>query len=221
MEHDSLFIRVARPDDAGELRDIYAPYVECTAISFEYEVPGVEEFRRRLEHTLACYPFLVAEDQGAVLGYANAKTFIPRAAYDWSAEVTIYLRGDCRRRGIGGRLYRALEDITRAQNIRNLNACIGWKDREDPYITHNSVEFHAHMGYQLVGTFHHSGCKFGRWYDMVWMEKLIGDHSSPPDPLIPFPRLSRECVERMGVRWDRQDLIPGGSPGRQGEGGTA
>lgn len=201
MRKDAIRIRVAEPSDVPELRNIYAPYVTDTAISFEYEVPTEEEFQTRLEHTLERYPFLVAEENGTILGYANTKTFIARPAYDWSAEVTIYLQQDCRHRGIGPRLYHALEEISKAQNIRNLNACIGWIEVEDEYLTHNSVEFHAHMGYQMVGTFHGSGCKFGRWYDMVWMEKLLGDHRTAPAEVIPFPRISRAVLDRLDVGW--------------------
>ena len=131
-----------------------------------------------------------AERGGDLLGYAYAHPFIGRAAYDWSAEMTIYLRMDARRAGIGGQLYRTLEDLLRDMGVLNLNACIGYPQTDDdPYLTTNSVDFHKHLGYEWVGRFHDTGSKFGRWYDMVWMEKLLAPHQTPPTPICPFPDL--------------------------------
>lgn len=186
-------IRLALPQDARQLREIYAPYVERTAISFETVPPTATAMLRRRDEIVKRYPYLVAEQDGALLGYAYAHPFVGRAAYDWSAEVTIYLRMDARHHGLGGRLYRLLEDITRAQGILNLNACIGVpKGADDEYLTHNSVDFHAHMRYTPVGTFHDSGYKFGRWYDMVWMEKMLGEHKTPAAPIRPFPEIRKD-----------------------------
>ena len=189
MEDQTVKIRTAAIDDAEELLKVYTPYVEKTAITFEYDVPSLEEFKRRIENTLKKYPYLVAEKDGEILGYAYTGPFVGRAAYSWAAETYIYLREDCRKMGIGRRLYAALEEISRQQNILNLYACIGYPDTEDEYLTKNSVQFHAHLGYRLAGTFYQCGYKFGRWYHMVWMEKIIGDHRADPAPVIPFSQL--------------------------------
>lgn len=119
-------LRVAVPEDAEKLVEIYAPYVRNTAITFEYEVPSVEEFRGRIENTLKRYPYLVAEMDGQIAGYAYASVFKPRAAYSWCVEVSIYLRGDRRGMGIGKMLYDRLEEILIKQGIRNLYACIAY-----------------------------------------------------------------------------------------------
>lgn len=193
-------IRVASVSDAAALLEIYRPYVEKTAISFECQVPTKAEFEQRIAHTLRKYPYLVAEGEDGLLGYVYTGPFVGRAAYAWSAEVSIYLREDQRRRGIGGRLYRALEEVSRAQHILNLNACIGEPEIEDEYLTKNSVQFHAHMGYRRVGGFHKCGYKFGRWYDMVWMEKLLGPHPERPEPVIPFPELGEALLLKFGIR---------------------
>lgn len=190
LNNHEIQIRVASAKDADGLLEIYAPYVEKTAITFEYQVPGLAEFQKRIEKTLKNYPYLVAEKEGRLLGYAYTGPFVGRAAYAWGAEVSIYLREDQRKMGIGKRLYQAIEAVSRAQNIKNLNACIGSPETEDEYLTRNSIEFHAHMGYRMVGEFYKCGYKFGRWYNMVWMEKLIGDHEPEPAPVIPFPELS-------------------------------
>ena len=185
-------IRVARIDDAQTLLEIYKPYVEKTAITFEYEVPSLEEFKRRMEKTLKKYPYLVAEDNAEILGYAYAGTFVGRSAYDWAVETTIYLKEYKKKLGIGRKLYEALEKILRAQNILNMNACIGYPEEEDEYLNKNSVEFHSHMGFKMVGEFHKCGYKFGRWYSMVWMEKMIGEHKDNQPSVIDFPCLRSE-----------------------------
>ena len=192
MNRISLQIRPATPNDAAALAAIYAPYVTDTAISFEYTVPTVEEFRRRICKTLEKYPYLVAEGDGEPLGYAYTAPFVGRAAYDWAAETSIYVRRDCRHMGVGRRLYEALEAVSRAQNLLNLNACIGWPETEDAYLTRNSAQFHAHMGYRMVGTFYNCGYKFGRWYHMVWMEKQLDRHPPQPAPVRSFPELAAE-----------------------------
>ena len=184
-----ITIRPASPADSRALLAIYRPYVEHTAITFEYEVPTDEEFARRIRRTLKRYPYLTAEKDGRLLGYAYAGPFHERAAYDWSAEVSIYVRADARKTGIGKRLYESLERTLAAQNILNLYACIAWPDEEDEYLTRNSADFHRHLGYEQVGMFRQCGCKFGRWYSMIWMEKQLGLHSDQVNPVIPFKDL--------------------------------
>lgn len=196
-------IRAALPGDAEELLEIYAPYVEHTAVSFEYAVPSVDVFRDRIEARLEKYPYLAAEAEGEIIGYAYTSPFIGRAAYGWSAETTIYLRRDSRRKGVGRLLYGTLEKISVSQNILNLNACIGFPKTEDEYLGKDSVEFHRRMGYQMAGVFHNSGYKFGRWYHMVWMEKIIGEHKEKPERVIPFTGLEREILEKCGVSCGR------------------
>ena len=194
---DNITLRIARPNDAEALLAIYAPYVEHTAITYEYTVPTVGEFSARIEHTLQKYPYIVAERGGELIGYAYTGAFHPRAAYDWGVETSIYLRRDCRGLGLGRRLYDVIERISRAQNILNLNACIAYPKIEDEYLTKNSVQFHEHLGFKYVGEFHDCAYKFGRWYNMVWMEKSIGEHDTEPSPVVPFGDLDRCDVEKL------------------------
>lgn len=188
-------IRTVTVEDAEAILAIYAPYVTDTAITFEYEVPGIEEFRERIRHTLKRYPYLAAEKDGVIIGYAYAGPFKERAAYDWAVETTIYVDTSRKKMGIGKKLYEALEQALAQQNILNLNACIGYPEQEDEYLTKNSVEFHKHLGYRLVGEFYQCGYKFGRWYNMVWMEKQIGKHTEDPRPVIPFEELESHRAE--------------------------
>ena len=188
----TITIRTAALGDAAALLAIYAPYVEQTAITFEYEVPSLEEFRGRIAHTLRRYPYLVAEENGEILGYAYTGPFGERAAYSWAVETSIYLRQDVRGRGLGKRLYQALEDVSRAQHVQSLYACIAYPDAADAHLSGNSVAFHTHLGYTTVGRFPHCGYKFGTWYNMTWMEKTLGDHAVPPAAFVPFPELSEK-----------------------------
>ena len=122
MNRKNLRIRMAVPEDAGTLLKIYEPYVKNTCITFEYQVPSVEEFTQRIRETLKKYPYLIAEQNGEILGYAYASPFKGRPAYDWAVETTVYLKVNVRGNGIGRQLYTALEDILRRQNITNANA---------------------------------------------------------------------------------------------------
>lgn len=177
--------------DAQELLAIYAPYVRETSISFEYEVPSLEEFQARIRKTLVKYPYLAAVSleggREEILGYAYASPFHERAAYGWGAEASVYVKMDHRQQGIGSLLYRYLEEILKKQNILNLNACI-------TYPNEGSVGFHRHMGFQQTAHFHQCGFKFNTWYDMIWMEKQLQSHPIPPQPVIPVTELDVEGI---------------------------
>ena len=182
-----LKIRVATTADAPELLAIYVPYVRETAITFEYEVPSVEEFAGRIASVLKKYPYLVAERDGEIVGYAYAGAFKTRAAYGWSVESTVYVKQGMKRSGVGRALYAELERLLAAQHVTNVNACIAVPVGDDPYLTRDSVAFHTRLGYRMVGEFDRCAYKFGRWYSMVWMEKHIGEHLTPQPEVIPFP----------------------------------
>jgi len=169
-----MFIRSAVPGDAPRLSEIYRYYVENTAVSFEYAPPGPEEFARRISATLEHYPYLVAEENGVILGYVYAAPLSSRPAYGHCAELSVYVDRACRRRGCGRGLYRAMEARLAEMGIRNLYACIASPDGDDPYLARDSEAFHGKVGFAEAGRFHRCGYKFGRFYDVVWMEKLIG-----------------------------------------------
>ena len=174
MKQSVLYARNVRPEDAAALAEIYRPYVEKTAVSFEYEAPDTEEFRRRIGEITNKYPYIVAIKDGTPVGYAYASVFKARAAYDRCAEVSVYLKEDCRGQGIGSFLYAVLERKLRAQGIKHAYACITYPDRgEDETVTKDSVNFHYALGYSLCAYFRDCGYKFGRNYSMVWMEKTL------------------------------------------------
>lgn len=171
-------IRNATAADAPALLEIYSYYVTNTAISFEWEVPTLENFRARIVKTLESYPYLVAELDKKIVGYAYAGGFVGREAYKYSAELTIYLDKDYRGQGVGKKLYAELESRLKACGIKNLYACVAYSEVEDEYLTFASVKFHERLGFKICGKFTDCGCKFGRWYSMVWMEKLIERHKT-------------------------------------------
>lgn len=178
VDEELLTLRVATPRDAAALLAIYAPYVRETAVTFEREVPSLEEFERRIATTLEKYPYIVAEQAGKICAYAYAGPFKTRAAYEHSIETSIYVNRSVRQIGIGSLLYMALENVLFVQNITNLNACIAVPICEnDPYLTNGSKVFHEKQGYKPVARFHGCAYKFNRWYDIVWMEKLQGNHA--------------------------------------------
>lgn len=199
---DTIRIRPATVQDAEEILGIYTPYVENTAITFEWDVPTIEDFRGRIAHTLEKYPYIVAEKDGKIVGYAYTGVFKGRTAYNWSVESSIYVDDHAKGCGIGRKLYEALETLSRAQHIQNLNACITLPDEEDEYLTFDSPRFHERMGYHQVAKFSKCGYKFGRWYNMGWMEKWIGDHEDVPAPVIPFSEMDPELVADLLEPWN-------------------
>lgn len=165
-------IRIANEADVPVMLDIYAPYVQTTTISFEYDPPSQEEFLRRFRSITAQFPWLVWEEEGRILGYAYASPPFERAAYRWCAEPSIYLLPDARGRGIGRKLYAALERILEIQGYQVLYALITAENRD-------SLHFHEKCGYHIQAQLDSCGYKFGRWLGLIWMEKRLKIVDSP------------------------------------------
>ncbi len=178
-----ITIRSATPDDASPLLEIYSYYVKNTAITFEWEVPSIQEFSSRIENTLKSYPYLVAEIDGQIVGYAYASRFRTRAAYAWGVETSIYVQKDFRGQGIGRALLEKLESLLKEMGVLNIYAGISYIENEDEYLTHASPKFHKKMKYKKVAEYHKCGFKFNRWYNLIFMEKFIGEHKENPKPL--------------------------------------
>ena len=179
-------IRCATVNDAASLLEIYSYYVKNTAITFEWEVPTLEEFSSRIENTLKFYPYLVAEVDRKPVGYAYASRFRTRAAYAWGVETSIYVHKDFRGQGIGRSLLAKLENLLKAQGVLNIYAGITYIKKEDEYLTHASPKFHKKMGYKKVAEYHQCGFKFNRWYSVIFMEKMIGEHTENPKKVEPL-----------------------------------
>lgn len=182
-----ISVRSAKMEDAKRILEIYDYYVKNTAITFEYDTPSLKEFKERMERIMQRYPYLVILKDGRIEGYAYAYAFIGRAAYDWSCELTVYLDHNAQKCGMGRIIYEALEKALHDMGIINLYACIGCPESDDEYLTTNSADFHKHLGFVKIGEFHKCGYKFGRWYNMIWMEKIIGEHEEEPAPVTYYP----------------------------------
>ena len=159
-------IRIATEADVPEILAVYAPYVTGTTITFEYDVPAPEEFLARFRGIIREFPWLVWEESGEILGYAYASRPFERIAYAWCAEPSIYLRPGAQGRGIGRKLYIALEELLKLQGYRVLLALITGENE-------GSLRFHERNGYAFAGKLTDCGFKFGRWISVFWMEKRL------------------------------------------------
>ena len=196
-DFDDTIIREATAEDAAALREIYAYYVKNTAATFEYEPPTREEFAGRIAHARGRYPYLLIEHEEEIFGFAFGHAFRERPAYDYAAEVTIYLRHDARHRGLGRIIYTALEEELGRMGVRSLYACVALPSPEDECLTADSPRFHEALGYRRCGEFRNCGYKFGTWYTMVWMEKIIGGFPDRPAPLTAYPALLKDTAKSV------------------------
>lgn len=186
-------IREAVPGDAPALLDIYAPYIRDTVITFECDVPTAEEFAARIEETAALHPYLVCERDGQIIGYAYAHRIRERAAYDWAAELSIYLAPEAQGQGVGTALYRCLIDLLEQQRLRILYGCVTLPNEK-------SQKLHEKLGFSLVGVWHGSGWKFDGWHDVGWFEKRLGG-DGPAQPVAAFPQLDGQKIEECLHRY--------------------
>ncbi len=199
-------IRLATRADAAALRAIYAHYVENTTVSFEYEAPDVAEMERRIAAVDGVYPYLVCvveenecensenaatfrespllkekrAKKEEIIGYALAHRAFERAAYSWCAETSVYVDRNWRRRGVGEALYSALIEILERQGVRALYAVVVAENKA-------SVEFHRRADYRDFATFKKAGWKFGRWLDVVWLERTLGVWRDAGAKIAPTP----------------------------------
>lgn len=201
MAHQEISIRPAVAADAAAIRGVYAPYVEHASHSFEYTVPTVAEMARRIAETTAHYPYLVCEVDGRVIGFAYAHQQRERAAYQWNAELSVYLEESWGGHGIGKALYGALLDILTAQGYYNVYAGITSDNS-------HSVHFHEALGFRLLGEYACTGFKEGVWYGAVWYEKALRDREGTPQPTIPVSQLDADLMQDILARWGQKILLP-------------
>ena len=177
-------IRPASEQDIPEILEIYAPYVETSTATFEYDVPCLRSFTQRFYEITVQFPWLVWEEDGQILGYAYASPPYSRAAYRWCAEPSIYLRPEATGRGIGQKLYAVLEWILDKQGYQVLYALVTTENS-------GSIRFHEKTGYFTRADFPDCGYKFGRWLGVTWMEKRLNFVHSPSG----FPKPWRSIVQ--------------------------
>lgn len=184
-------IRIATEADIPAILEIYTPYVQNTTYTFEYTVPTLEAFTARFEAITAQFPWLVWEENGTVLGYAYGSAPFERAAYGWCSEVSIYLALQAQGKGVGRALYACLEEILWQQGYHVIFSLITSENQ-------GSVTFHERVGYSHSFVCRNCGYKFGRWLDVIWMEKRRNLVESPSV----FPTSWRNIVENDGKLQD-------------------
>lgn len=177
-----MAIRLATVQDLPAMLEIYRPYVEQTAFSFEYEVPSIVSFRERFLTITAVCPWLVWDENGEVLGYAYGAPAFERKAYAWCADLSVYLKPSAHRKGIGKALYAELERLLEAQGYRVLYALVTTANEA-------SLRFHEAVGYCEVAAFPRCGWKLGQWHGVVWLQKDIGPDTPPEDFPIAFSQM--------------------------------
>jgi L-amino acid N-acyltransferase YncA len=170
-----LTIRIATEADAAQIQAIYAPIVRDTAISFEFEPPSVEETGQRIVKTLEHWPWLVCDRGGDVLGYVYAGQHSARAAYQWSADVTVYIHEHARRMGVGRALYTSLFRLLVVQGFYHAYAGVTLPNA-------GSVGLHESLGFTPVGVYQRVGFKFGAWHDVGWWQSALQPLVSAPTP---------------------------------------
>ena len=172
---EQLKIRLATTEDCQSIKTIYDWYVQNTHISFEYETPSLDEMRSRMENIQARYPYLVAELNNEIVGYAYAADFRHRAAYQWSPECTIYLSPENRGKGFGIILYNKLFNLLRHQGYYNVFAGVGLPNDA-------SVNLHLKCGFEVVGTYRNIGYKHNKWHSTQWFQLILNQHPADPSP---------------------------------------
>jgi L-amino acid N-acyltransferase YncA len=161
-----ITLRSVRLEDAEQILAIYKPYVESTPITFEVDVPSAQDMRQRIQDITASYPWIVAEQNGEILGYAYGNVFRARPAYVWSAESSVYVKSNSQTKGIGTQLYRKLLELLFEQGFFNVIGGITLPNEA-------SVRLHEKMGYRLVGTLPQIGFKLGQWWAVgYWQLEL-------------------------------------------------
>jgi phosphinothricin acetyltransferase len=175
-------IRLIQPDDMESVLNIYAPYIQNTAITFEYQVPSLADFSRRIEGITSFYPFLVAETEAGIAGYAYACKHRSRKAYEWSVESSVYIQKNYQGKGIAKALYQSLFQMLKLQGIVNVYAGITL-----PSI--KSESFHKAMGFEPVGIYQKVGYKLGKWHDVLWMALSLQEHAANPVEPVSFKEI--------------------------------
>jgi phosphinothricin acetyltransferase len=179
MEAPETKIRIAAPSDAAAIASLYAPIVRETIISFETEPPTAEVMAERIAKTIPMYPFLVAERDGELIGYAYSGQHRERAAYRWSVDVSVYISANARRSGAGRALYNKLFEILRQQNFRSAFAGIALPNDA-------SVGLHEAVGFEPLGVYKEVGFKLGDWRDVGWWRLALSNAPGEPEEPRPF-----------------------------------
>lgn len=182
-------IRFVTMNDIPNLLKIYDQYIE-TPITFEGTLPSESEFTRRVVNIANEYPYLVCEEDGRLIGFAYAHRQLTRQAYQWNAELSVYLDKSYTSKGLGRTLYTCLMEILKLQNIKNTYALVTIPNEK-------SERLHLSMGFKPIGIYHNTGYKCGKWRDVTWYEKQITPYDAVPSPFIAIDKINRNDIEQI------------------------
>ena len=182
-------VRFAVPGDSRGALNIYAQYIR-TPITFECALPTEQEFAERIAAISGYYPYLVCEEGGKIIGYAYAHRHMEREAYQWNAELSVYLDAAHTSRGLGKKLYGALIAMLKLQGIRTVYGCVTVPNKK-------SEALHKTLGFQISGTYHNAGYKNGKWHDVMWFEKAIAQYEPCPRPIVSIADVAREQLQKI------------------------
>ncbi len=174
-------IRLARPEDSPGLLAVYAQYIH-TPITFECQLPSEAEFAQRILEIGAQYPYLVCQQGRQLVGYAYAHRQMARQAYQWNAELSVYLDPAYTSQGLGKRLYSLLIAILARQGVKTVYGGVTLPNAK-------SERLHEGLGFRRLGVYRNTGYKCGAWHDVAWFEKQIAPYQLPPQPVLPITAL--------------------------------
>ncbi|MFL5741001.1 MAG: arsinothricin resistance N-acetyltransferase ArsN1 family B [Flavisolibacter sp.] len=175
-------VRIAAPADAPAIIDIYAPYVLATSISFESEVPSVQEMEKRIDACLTKFPWIICELDGKVAGYVYASSHREREAYQWTCECSVYIHPDYKGKGVGSQLYKALFALLTVQGMRTAYAGITLPNDA-------SVRIHERLGFEFFALYDHVGYKLHSWHKVGWWKLRLNEYDPAPAPPLKFSHL--------------------------------
>lgn len=182
--------RPALPSDAAAMAAIHAPYAAGTAVTFQVEPSTEALFLHKMEENAGRFPFLVCEEEGRVTGFAYASPLRTKEAYQWDAELTVYLARGMGGRGAGSGLYGRLLALLRAQGFAAAYGCVTVPNEA-------SDALHRRFGFREVGRFPASGYKLGRWHDVAWYHLPLQTLPDPPPPPLAFAELDEALVAAL------------------------
>lgn len=184
-----MLSRLAQPEDSPEILKIYAKYID-TPITFECVLPTEREFSKRIAAISEFYPYLVCTENSRIAGYAYAHRHMEREAYQWNAELSVYLDPSFTSKGLGRRLYKILMEILKLQGIKTVYGGVTIPNQK-------SEDLHKALGFRALGTYHKAGYKAGKWHDVTWFEKAIAEHDPFPKPIVSIQDLGREKLQEI------------------------
>ena len=192
---EEKLIRMATLEDAEAIFRIYAEYIKNTTVTFEIEVLTLTAFRERMAKIMAQFPWLVCEIDGEIAGYAYASKHGERAAYRWSADLSVYISKKFHRRGIATAFYKALAEILRTQGYFTVYAGVSTPNPK-------SEAFHTALGFRNLGEFRNVGYKLGQWLGVTWYELSLAAYVPEPEEPVGINVLSakgncKDVLERM------------------------